>query len=261
MPKVSADALVPRERRDYIMERLTRQGKVLAVDLARDLGATEDTIRRDLRDLASNGQCKRIYGGALPLSPASQPLSERVDETPGRKQALARAAVTLVKPRHVLIIDAGSTNVAIAAHLPKDMPLTVVTNAPSVADALSGHDQVVLILLGGLVNKRIGAAVGVRTLRDVMSTHADLCFLGVCALDAQAGLAVFDSEEAELKKAMIEASEKVVVAATMEKLGTRAAFHIAAAQHIGCLVVEKDTEPMRLNEFSRLGIDVLKASQ
>ncbi len=260
MPKVTADVLAPRERHDYIIKRLSEDGKVLAVELARELGATEDTIRRDLRSLASIGQCKRIYGGALPLSPASQPLSQRIRETPERKHALARAAASLVKAHQVVLIDAGSTNEAIAARLPKDLPLTVVTNAPGVANALSEHERIVVILLGGQLNRRIGAAVGARALREVLALRVDLCFLGVCALDPRAGLAAFDAEEAELKKAMIEASDKVVVAATTEKLGTRAAFAIAASSAIACVIVESDVGQPLVDDFSNVGIHVLKAA-
>ena len=91
MPTSILPAL-PDERQQIILERLSRRGRVLAGDLAREFRTSEDTIRRDLREMAAAGQCRRVYGGALPLSPASGALAARRAEAPERKAALGRAA-------------------------------------------------------------------------------------------------------------------------------------------------------------------------
>ncbi len=118
---------------------MTQDGRVLAADLARHFRTSEDTIRRDLRDLAAAGRCRRVYGGALPLSPAAGPLAQRQRIAPDRKRLLGRAAAGLVSPGQVVLIDSGSTNLQVAEHLPQDIDLTVVTNAPAVAAALGGR--------------------------------------------------------------------------------------------------------------------------
>src|SRR5271154_4068492 len=114
------------ERHRLIRVRLAAEGRVLAADLARDLGTSEDTIRRDLRELASLGECRRVYGGALSISPASGTMAERQTQDIDRKAALAREGAKLVVPGQIVFLDAGSTNLAIARALPNDANTTVV---------------------------------------------------------------------------------------------------------------------------------------
>ena len=139
MPKVSGSSLLPSERHRIIVDRLARDGRVIATDLASELGVTEDMIRRDLRDLSEAGICQRVYGGAVALSFESTSFIERIAEHPEQKSALASVAVSLVKPDQTIFLDSGSTNEAIALSLPQDLNLTVITNAPLVAAALVGR--------------------------------------------------------------------------------------------------------------------------
>src|SRR6202162_6418943 len=106
--------LLPDERHRIIRKRLSLGERVLAVDLARELGASEDTIRRDLRQLASVGVCQRVYGGALPVSPASSSFRIRQRQQPASKVALGRAAARIIAADQVIFLDAGATNLEIA---------------------------------------------------------------------------------------------------------------------------------------------------
>ena len=86
------------ERRDLLLARLREEGKVLAKDLAAELGVSEDSIRRDLRDLAAAGLCQRVYGGALPVSPAIGDYASRTSISVAGKERVARTAAGLVRP-------------------------------------------------------------------------------------------------------------------------------------------------------------------
>jgi DeoR/GlpR family transcriptional regulator of sugar metabolism len=229
------------------------------VELAELFKVSEDSVRRDLRDLAAQGLCKRVYGGALPLSAASTPLKQRRTEAGGRKQALARQAVTLVRQGQILLIDAGSTNAAIAAALPENFGLTVVTNAPEIARILIDRAGFEILLIGGRIDPKIGAAIGAQAIQDVARVRADLCFPGACAIDATHGLWSFDSEEALLKRAMIEASGETVVAVTREKLGTAATHKVAAIIAVHHLVVEHDVGRATRSAFTAHGVAVHRA--
>lgn len=103
---MAAVHLLPDERHRIIRKRLSSGERVLAVDLARELGASEDTIRRDLRELASLGVCQRVYGGALPVSPASGSFRIRQRQQPGSKVALGRAVATIIAAGQVVFLDA-----------------------------------------------------------------------------------------------------------------------------------------------------------
>lgn len=251
--------LLPQERQREILQRLRSRGRVMAAELAAELAASEDSIRRDLRELAAQGLCRRVYGGALPLSAAVAPLKQRRGEQVGRKLALARKAASLVREGQVLLIDAGSTNAAIAAALPERMGLTVVTNAPDIALALIEREGFEILLLGGRIDPHIGGAVGAQTLQELQRVRADLCFPGACAIDAGTGLWGFDSEESLLKRAMVEASGETVVVATSDKLGMLATHRIAALDEVQHLVVEHAVGRQARAAFSARGLRVHRA--
>ena len=254
-PQVPVDTALPRERQERIIERLRRHGRVVAADLAVEFRVSEDSIRRDLRELAARDLCKRVYGGAL-LTTTVVPLAERRQEHVERKRALAAVAASLVSPRQILFIDAGSTNSAIASALPERCDLTVVTNAPDVALAVLGRPGFEVLAIGGRIDPRIGGAIGSMALRQIQGIRADMCFPGVCGADAETGLWTFDPEEVELKRAMIEASGETVLVATREKLFTAATHHTAPASGIAHLVVERTADAALLDAWRAAGTTV-----
>jgi DeoR/GlpR family transcriptional regulator of sugar metabolism len=251
----SPDTTLPRERQQLILDRLGRDGKVVAADLAQEFRVSEDSIRRDLRDLAAQGLCRRVYGGALLMQHVA-PLDERHRERAELKRALARVASGLVGEGQILFVDAGSTNTALAKALPDHRDLTVVTNAPDVAMAVLGRPGFEVILLGGRVDPRIGGAIGSRTVRQAQDIRADLCFPGVCAIDPERGLWTFDEEETVFKQAIIEASGETVAIATPDKLVASATHHTAPVSGISHLVVAPDTDPALLARYRAAGVTV-----
>ncbi|TBR38862.1 MULTISPECIES: DeoR/GlpR family DNA-binding transcription regulator [Dyella] len=254
------DAL-PEERQRLIIERLRQRGRVVAVELAREFDVSEDSIRRDLRELAAQGLCKRVYGGALPLSAAVAPLKERRQENVMRKQALARKAATLVRAGQILMIDAGTTNSAIAAALPDHLDLTVVTNAPDIAQVLMEREGFEILLIGGRIDPRVGATVGAQALQEIEQIRADICFPGACAMDAESGLWGFDSEETRLKRAMVRACGETVVVVTSDKINTVATYRIAETADVQHIVVEGDTDGSIVASLTARGPQVHRADE
>ncbi|HVI54842.1 MAG TPA: DeoR/GlpR family DNA-binding transcription regulator [Luteibacter sp.] len=249
------DTTLPRERQQLILERLQRDGKVIAADLALEFRVSEDSIRRDLRDLAAQGLCRRVYGGAL-LAVNIPPLGERHAERTELKRALARTALGLVGTGQILFIDAGSTNTVLAKMLPDHNDLTVVTNAPDVALAVLGRPGFDVIMLGGKLDPAIGGAIGSRTVRQAQDIRADLCFPGVCAIDPQRGLWTYDEEETVFKQAIIEASGETVAIATPDKLVASATHHTAPITGISHLVVAADTDAGVVARYRAAGVTV-----
>jgi DeoR/GlpR family transcriptional regulator of sugar metabolism len=249
------DTTLPRERQQLILERLQRDGKVIAADLAHEFRVSEDSIRRDLRDLAAQGLCRRVYGGAL-LAVNIPPLGERHAERTELKRALARTALGLVGTGQILFIDAGSTNTVLAKMLPDHSDLTVVTNAPDVALAVLGRPGFDVIMLGGKLDPAIGGAIGSRTVRQAQDIRADLCFPGVCAIDPQRGLWTYDEEETVFKQAIIEASGETVAIATPDKLVASATHHTAPITGISHLVVAADTDAAVVARYRLAGVTV-----
>jgi DeoR/GlpR family transcriptional regulator of sugar metabolism len=252
-------SILAAERQQQILERLGREGRVLAAALAEVFATSEDTIRRDLRDLAGRGLCRRVYGGALPVSPASNSVQVRVGEATDRKAALGRALAALVAPGSFIFIDSGSTNLAAAKAFPEGLQATAATHDPAIAAALSARAEVTVWLIGGRVSPQIGAALGGRTLADIEALRPDLAFLGVCALDPVAGIAAFDPEDAEIKRAILRNSRRIASAVLNEKLETSATFAVGRAEGLDCVVLEADAPEAVARTFAECGIDVHRA--
>ncbi len=253
--KAYSEAL-PQERKHAILTRLRTHGRVSATELATLFDLSEDSIRRDLRELAAQGLCRRVYGGALLPALTPAPLPQRQEENAPRKQGLAKVAVSLVQPNQVLLIDAGSTNNAIAAALPERYGLTVATNAPSIAQQLMAREGFEVLLIGGRMDNRAGGSVGAQALDQLRRIRADVCFPGACAIDSAHGVWGMDSDQAVFKRAMIEASGTCVVVVLNDKLETPAPFQVADLNAIDYLVVEHDAPAARVKAFRKRGLEL-----
>ncbi len=240
--------MIREDRLAAIADRLEADGRVVAADLADIFHVPVDTIRRDLRDLAARGACRRVYGGALrnarPGAAARRPAA---------LPALAAAAARHVRPGSLVFIDAGRTNQAIAEALPEDTGLTIVTTSPAIAAALVGRRGLDLVLIGGRISHVTGGALGPIAGEAVRDLRADLCLLGACAVAAE-GISAFDIEDAALKRRIAEGSERVLVAATADKVGTRAPFPIGPLSAIDLLVVEAGAPEAEIARIRDAGI-------
>lgn len=243
-----------------ILQLLAREGRVVAQELARQFRTSEDTIRRDLRELAVAGRCRRVYGGALPLSPASISLAARLTVGLGARQALGEVLAGLLPVGQTVFVDAGSTNLAAVRALPEGHGLTLVTNAPLIAAEAAGREMMQLIVIGGLVDRHSGGAFGARALRDIADLRPDVYLLGACALDAAAGIAVFGFDEAEFKRTLVAQSRRVITAATSDKLGTSAPFCVAPLRVLSDLVLEADVPADQRAKLRQAGLQIHHAA-
>lgn len=252
---------IPLARRDEIAARLAQGQPVVAAALAAEFHVSEDAIRRDLRALAAEGRCRRVYGGALPVTPASAPMASRIDQAQERKTALARAAVALIEPGELLFLDSGSTNLSLVALLPEDFGLTVATNSVDIAAAVLRRADLPLIMTGGVVDPAVGGCVDAQAMQQVAQMNIDRCFIGSCAISSKAGISAFSLADASFKRAVLAASRHGIVLALNDKFEARAPHRIAAVKSIGSVVVEHDLPRAERAALSKGGASVLAAAE
>ena len=252
---------LPLARRDVIAARLAGGQAVVATALADEFEVSEDAIRRDLRALAAEGRCRRVYGGALPITPQTQPMFARADVSRARKRALAQRAAGTIRAGEFLFLDAGSTNLALVEFLPEDLALTVATNAIDIAGAVLRRPDLRLVMIGGSVDTTVGGSVDSGAVQAVGRFDIDRCFLGACAVSADGGVSVRHAADASFKRALSAASRERQVLVTSDKLGERAPYRVVALDRIDCLVVEHDAPARDLRALARLGATVLKADK
>src|SRR5829696_1174006 len=225
------------ERRNLILERLSRDGKVVAADLTGELAVSPDTVRRDLRELADAGLLRRVHGGALPAAVGARPYAVRREQAPAAKEAIARATSGLLRQGQVILLDAGTTTLEVARGLPPDLEATVITNSPPIAIALAEHPAV----------------------EALHAVRADVLVLGVCSLHPEVGITVMDLEESYVKRAMIENAAEVVAVSSAEKLGSAAPYVVAPLDELTHLVTERSVPVDTLAQYRELGIEVVPA--
>ncbi|EDY46342.2 DeoR/GlpR family DNA-binding transcription regulator [Streptomyces sp. SPB074] len=247
------------ERREHLLGLLTDEGKVIAKDVAADLGISEDSVRRDLRDLAAEGLCQRVYGGALPVSPAVAGYTARQAVAPDGKRKVAALAAKLVRPGGTVILDGGTTALALARALPHELPCTVITHSPTIAAALLDHPRAELFLLGGRLFKHSAVTCGAAAVEAAQNVSADLCLLGVTGVHPEVGLTTGDADEAAMKRALASRAAETYVLASSEKIGTASRYRVLPWQKITGLVTDAPATDPVLARLVGLGVEILRA--
>jgi DeoR/GlpR family transcriptional regulator of sugar metabolism len=226
------------ERRDFLLARLQADGKLVAKQLATELGVAEDSIRRDLREMAAAGLCQRVYGGALPVSPAIADYATRATVATSSKERVATAAAALIRPGHTVLLDGGTTALAVTAALPDDLRATIVTHSPTVAAALVGHPAVDVYVLGGRLFKHSAVTCGAAAAVAAQGVNADLFLLGVTGVHHEAGLTTGDPDEAAMKRTLATRAAETYVLASSEKIGAASPFLVLPADRVTAIVTD-----------------------
>jgi DeoR/GlpR family transcriptional regulator of sugar metabolism len=249
--------LLTAERRQAILDRLTNDGKVVASELVITLGVSEDTVRRDLKELDSQGLLRRVHGGALPPTTAMPSFAQRLRVSREAKGHLAEAALPLLESADVIVLDGGTTALELARRLPPHRDCTVLTNSPPVAGALADHPSAEVVLIGGRLLKDAQVAVGAEAIAALRHVRADACVLGICSLHPEVGVTTLDHDESHVKRAMIESAAEVIALATADKLHTAAPWVVAPLADVTHLVTDATEEIAR--EYAAAGLSVVRA--
>lgn len=230
-------SMLAQERKAYLLEILAKTGRIVARDVSTALAVSEDTIRRDLREMAKEGKLKRVHGGAVQASPALADVAGRRAIASPEKARIGAAASCLVEPGQLVFIDGGTTAEALAGQIHRDLEATVVTHSPSIALALVGHPRITVDMIGGRLFRHSIVATGAQALSAIDRYRPDICFIGVTGVHPREGLTTGDSEEAEIKRAIMRRSGETVILASSEKLGAVSAFVVVPCDEADRIVV------------------------
>lgn len=252
-------AMLTSQRKKIILEKLAQDGQVLAKQLSELFGLSEDTVRRDLRELDAEGLLQRVHGGALPVSSAIASFAERNQLESGAKRAIAKVAAALIAPGQVVIIDGGTTSAELVRQLPLSLNATIVTHSPSVAVGLADHPTVEVILIGGRLYKHSIVSVGAAAVEAMSHIRADIYFMGVTGVHPTAGLSTGDLEEAYIKRALAARAAETVVLASAAKLNAASQYAIGDITLAHTIIVERATDDALIAPLQQTGVSVLKA--
>jgi DeoR/GlpR family transcriptional regulator of sugar metabolism len=246
-------------RKDHLLERLKRDGRLVAKEIAAELGLSEDSVRRDLRELDAAGLAVRVYGGALPASPAVADYAARTTVAPQSKRRVATAAAALVEPGSTVIVDGGTTARAVVDALPTALNCSIITHSPTIAAALLDHTASVF-LIGGTLFKHSAVTCGAAAVEAATQVSADLFFLGVTGVHPTAGLTTGDPDEAAMKRALAGRAADTYVLASSEKVGTASRYGVLPLDAVAAVITDADAADPTLQELTGRGIKVIGAN-
>lgn len=248
--------MLKKERQAYILHQVSLHNSVLSADLSNAINVSEDTIRRDLNELADNGKLIKVHGGALSKSFNSFYLRSDVYNVDNKKR-IAQKAVSLIKDGMFVITGGGTTIIEMARLLPENLKATFFTGSIPAAYEYSQHPNIELIFIGDKISKKSQIAVGGEAISRISHIKADLCFLGINALDKETGITDNDWDIVQMKKAMIESASQTAVMTISEKLNTSQRVRICGIDEIDILITELDMNDHALDPFRQTGLTIL----
>jgi DeoR family transcriptional regulator, fructose operon transcriptional repressor len=249
------------ERHQLILSTARAEGRVDVVRLAADLDVTPETVRRDLTLLERRGLVRRVHGGAIPVERLGfEPgVADREGVLAAEKERIAKAALDELPDGGSIILDAGTTTIRLAQHLPHDRELTVVTHALPIASVLATRANITLHLVGGTIRGRTLAAVGGWAERALADVRADVTFLGTNGLTVEDGLTTPDLAEAAVKRALVAAGRRTVVLADHTKVGRTDLAIVAPLSSVDTFVTDSGLDPELADEIEANGPHVVRA--
>ncbi|MDT5106514.1 MAG: DeoR family transcriptional regulator, fructose operon transcriptional repressor [Mycobacterium sp.] len=251
------------ERQEAIAALVISRGRASVAELAKAYDVTTETVRRDLAVLDRAGVVRRVHGGAVPvraLHLVEPGVGERESTRADYKDAIAAAATEFFPLSGAsVLLDAGTTTARIAALVPTDRELIVVTNSVPIAARLAAFSSVSLQLLGGRVRGITQAAVGEQALRVLDTMRVDIAFIGTNAISARHGLSTPDSEEAAVKRAMVRCANYVVVAADSTKVGREDFVSFAPISSVDTLITDSEISDADRTMLTDEGVEVVTA--
>ena len=245
------------ERHNYIMEKILEEQKVVTSDLALALDLSEDTVRRDLNELDSKQQLKKVYGGAILISEKYDDVFNININAEEQKKIIVSKALPLLHDGQVIIMSGGTTNLVFAKLIPAHLKATIYTYSLPIAMQLSHHPNIDLIFIGGKMQKNAMVTIGIDVIQVLSKIKADICFIGASSIDIKQGLTEIGYEVSIVKKAMIEASDRVVSMFGSNKLNTKMPHGVCELSQLDTIVTELDPEDNRLEEYRKSGVLVL----
>jgi len=250
------------QRRSRIMAELGHAQSLKVNDLSDRMEVSEVSIRRDLQILEDLGLLKRVHGGAIaiPDQKVGEALSTRWYQNLEKKERIGRVAAEMIQLGDHLIIDSGTTPLQVARHIAPELlasgNLTVITASLPIAREVGNRPGVHLILLGGVYLPAYDLVIGPQTIENLKNLHADKLFLGTDGLTFNQGITTANVLEAEVDRAMVNASSEVIVVSDSSKIGLIGLVTIMPLTRIDKLVTDNGAPPDFVADLRQHGVDV-----
>jgi DeoR/GlpR family transcriptional regulator of sugar metabolism len=249
--------MLPDRRHELILRALREDGPATIGALAQRLGASNATVRRDLVQLDEEGLLKRVYGGAVPIVDKDDPFVDVATVRVAEKDQIAQKCAELVKDGETILLDIGTTAHQIARHL-RGRSLSVITSSLAVYEELCDEETIQLVLLGGVVRRDYRSLVGFLTEDNLRQIHADRLFLGTSGVRPNGHVMDTTVVEVPVKRAMIAASDKVVLVADVGKFPGTGMSRVCGPQELDTVVTNGPADSETCAALRDAGVEVIE---
>ncbi|MDB5195781.1 MAG: Transcriptional regulator, DeoR family [Flaviaesturariibacter sp.] len=249
--------MLKQERQAYILHQVNLHNKVLAVDLCQDINVSNDTIRRDLQELAEKGTIIKVHGGALSNTFYNGVSTNGKVYSQSHKEIIAKKAVSLIKDGMFVITSGGTTIIELAKALPFDLHATFISGSiPALMEYIK-HPNIDVICIGDKVSKDSKMSIGADGIMKIKQIRSDLCFLGVNAIDIAGGVSDNDWDVVQMKRAMIETSKKTICLTISEKINSLQPIQVCQLKSVDMLITELPADDPLLKPYADAGVTIL----
>jgi DeoR/GlpR family transcriptional regulator of sugar metabolism len=245
------------ERHRQMLDLLKKHGSVRTTEVAKTLGVTEETVRRDFEKLEAEGMLMRSHGGAVRLETQRRefPVRERAAQNSGAKIQIARAAVAKISEGQTIFFDPSTTVQHLAEALP-DMPLTVVTNSLQIANLLADKPAVHVVLLGGNLMSSSLSCTGWAAEQTLNLYRIDSAFVSCRGIDPERGLSEASEEQARLKHRVVEGAESVYLLADSSKSGVASSYFYSQNSAVDVWITNEKPSPALESALTAQGVRI-----
>src|SRR6476659_3104196 len=246
--------MLKRERQAFILHHVNMHNKVLSTDLSQHIHVSDDTIRRDLQELAEAGKIIKIHGGALSPSFHSGSPASIEAYAYNQKKIIAQKAVSLIKDGMFVLTGGGTTIIELARALPLNLHATFISGSIPAIFEYMNHPNIDVIVIGDKISKNSKITVGLEAISRIRQIKADLCFMGINAINIENGVSDNDWDVVQIKKAMIESAQRLVCLTIAEKINSQQPIQVCQLSKIDTLITELPPEEELLKPYVDAGI-------
>jgi len=249
--------MLKKERQAYILHQVNLHNRVLSSILSQEIQVSEDTIRRDLQELSDEGKVIKVHGGALSPSFSQVYYSPKTVYSRPQKTIIAQKAIKLIEDGMFVLTSGGSTILELARALPPQLKATFITGSIPAIFEYMHHPNIDIIVIGDKISKNSKITAGGDAINKIKQIRADLCFLGINAIDTRHGITDSDWDVVQLKKSMVESSQKVICLSISEKINTSQPIKICDIADVDMLITELSPDDPALEQYHLTGIKIL----
>lgn len=248
--------MIKAERQQLLAKHIHNKQSAQLKELSELLQVSEDTIRRDIKELSDIGVLKAVRGGAIAHSPIPQHYREREHLQVAQKEIIAQKALNFIKNDQVIFFDGGTSTLAVAIALSKNLHITVVTNSFPVVNVFEDHPLVEVIFIGGRLHKKSFTTIGLETVDAIRTIKADISFIGICSIDIAVGITTSDYEDGIIKQAIVANSRYNIALSTINKIGTAEPYFVGPVHAVDVVLTDAAITQEMTASFASLGVSI-----